>query len=296
MNRLKTLSPADIDHFLSRGYVKLTRCFSRETASEWIGRAWTRLELDGIRRDDPSTWTRPRVHMPNSRFVHWRDFSPRAYGAVCDLLGGEERLEQPCCISDGFIINFSIGTDREWAPPSPQSPGWHKDGDFFRHFLDSPEQGLLTLIIWSDIPEHGGGTFVACDSVAPVARWLRDHPEGVVLSDFSFAPLIHECREFVATDGSVGDIYLLHPFILHASSPNHSGIPRWLTNPPVHLAEPMRFDREDPSEFSPVERTVLRALGVDRLEYRITGQRGRVVSERMKRHAQQLEEERRRQA
>ena len=53
--------------------------------------------------------------------------------------------------SDGFIINFGLGADQPWQPPSPEVSGWHKDGDFFRHFLDSPEQGLLTIVVWSDI-------------------------------------------------------------------------------------------------------------------------------------------------
>jgi hypothetical protein len=53
------------------------------------------------------------------------------------------------------------------AAAVPSSPDWHKDGDFFRHFLDSPEQGLLTIVLWSDIEERGGGTFIAPDSVAP---------------------------------------------------------------------------------------------------------------------------------
>ena len=58
------------------------------------------------------------------------------------------------------------------------SVGWHKDGDFFRHFLDSPEQGLLTFVLWSDIEPRGGGTFVAADSVPVVARTLAAAPGG----------------------------------------------------------------------------------------------------------------------
>ena len=55
----------------------------------------------------------------------------------------------------------------------------HKDGGHFRHFLDSPEQGLLTLLLWSDMLPKSGGTFCALDSVGVVARFLADHPEGV---------------------------------------------------------------------------------------------------------------------
>lgn len=43
--------------------------------------------------------------------------------------------------------------------------------------------------------------------------------------------------------------------------------------------EPMNFNRENPDDFSLVEKTVLRALGVERLDYRITGKRERYYTE-----------------
>ena len=49
--------------------------------------------------------------------------------------------------------------------------------------------------------------------------------------------------------------------MLHRVSGNPSGRPRFITNPTVRLSSPMRFDRQDPAEFSPVELAVLRGLG-----------------------------------
>ena len=60
---------------------------------------------------------------------------------------------------------------------------------------------------------------------------------------------------------------------LHASSPNHSGRPRFMTNPPVALKEPLNFNREDPADFSLVERGVLQALGVERYDFHPTAPR-----------------------
>src|SRR5207237_6523017 len=133
---------------------------------------------------DPSTWEKGQIHMPATKRVTWREFMPKAWGAACDLVGGEEPLKQPCLLGNSFIVNFHNGADRPWQPPSAEAPGWHKDGDFFLHFLDSPEQALLSLIIWSDIGHQGGGTFVCGDSVAPVARFLAAHPEGVRAGGF----------------------------------------------------------------------------------------------------------------
>jgi len=190
------LSAEQIASFVEHGYVRIPECFTREDAQPWLDEAWVRLDYD---RDDPGTWVEKRVHMPSLRHVEVADFAPKVWGAACQLLGGEDRIEQPYRWGNGFIANLGIGADRPWEPPSASSPDWHKDGDFFRHFLDSPEQGLLTIVLWSDIEERGGGTFIAPDSVAPVARLLERHREGVLPDDFPYDELIAQCSAFVET-------------------------------------------------------------------------------------------------
>lgn len=49
---------------------------------------------------------------------------------------------------------------------------WHNDGDFFVHFLDSPEQALLVIPLWSDIAHKGGGTAVNGDGIKYIAKHL----------------------------------------------------------------------------------------------------------------------------
>jgi hypothetical protein len=282
------LTHEHIEHFLARGYVVLHECFTREAARSLTDATFTRLGYDP---DDPSTWREAVIHMPAHRRVDVKAFAPRVWGAVCDLLGGEERIQQPYSWGDGFIVNLREGAERPWEPPSPRTPGWHKDGDFFRHFLDSPEQGLLTLVLWSDIQPRGGATFVAADSVPVVARFLAQHPEGVLPNEFDHQALINQCNHFVEATGQVGDVYLLHPYVLHAKSQNLLGIPRLITNPPVHLREPMSFNRPDPAEFSPVELAVLRGLGVERLDFQPAAPRERVVPPRVARQQKMMEEE-----
>lgn len=282
------LSAEQIDSFIEHGFVRVPECFSRANAQPWLDEAWVRLGYD---RDDPSTWAEQRVHMPSVRHVEVADFAPKVWGAACQLLGGEDRIEQPYAWGNGFIANLGIGADRPWEPPSAASPDWHKDGDFFRHFLDSPEQGLLTIVLWSDIEERGGGTFIAPDSVAPVARLLERRREGVLPDDFPYDELIAQCSTFVETTGRLGDVVLMHPYMLHASSQNHRATARLITNPPIALREPMRFDRDDPAEHSPVERAVLRALGVERLDYRPAAPREDVVPERVLRQERMREEQ-----
>ena len=288
MARYDYLTLEQREQFLAQGYIVLHDCFSREFAAQWVERAWMRLGYDA---DDPATWTKSRIHMPSQEFVDVREFAPKVWGAVCELLGGEERVRQPYRFSDAMIVNLNDGADKPWQPPSASVPGWHKDGDFFRHFLDSPEQGLLTLVLWSDALPQGGSTFVAADSVAPVARFLARHPEGVLPNDYDFRGLITECHDFREATGQVGDVYLLHPYMLHASSQNALARPRFLTNPPASLKEPMNFNRADPNDFSLVEQAILNGLGVDRLDYKPTAPRERVTPERERIQAKMRAEE-----
>ena len=90
---------------------------------------------------------------------------------------------------------------------------------------------------------------------------------------FEFGHLIDKCEEFVEVTGELGDFIILHPYMLHASSNNHSPNVRFMTNPPVVLKDPMNFNREDPAEFSLIERATLHGLGVDRYDFRPTGPR-----------------------
>ena len=101
--------------------------------------------------------------------VEVKTFAPRAFETICDLSSGEEHIAGDLHWGDGFIINFNVGADQDWQEPSAEAPGWHKDGDWFRHFLDSPEQALLYLVVWRDIEPQSGGTFFAPDSVRPSA-------------------------------------------------------------------------------------------------------------------------------
>lgn len=282
-HRFQVLTPEQRRHFIERGYVTIKGCLDRELARRWTDEAYGRLGYDPV---DRSTWTKDIVWMDRNHVAPIRELSPRAWEALCDVCGGEERIETRVMEiesqhfttinatewSDAFIVNFRRGADKPWMKPSVEAGGWHKDGSFFRHFLDSREQGLLTIVYWSDVGHMGGGTFIAPDSVAVVARYLADHPEGVD-PNTDFGALIDQCHEFVEVTGEVGDFIILHPFMLHASSNNHSPVVRFMTNPPVVLKEPMNLNRPNPEDFSLIELATLHGLGVDRYDFQPTAPR-----------------------
>jgi hypothetical protein len=274
------LTSAQLDGFYEKGYVALRGAMPRQVALDFAKDVWVRLGYD---ENDRATWAQHRIHMPSLGGKPVAELAPSVLDAMCQLCGGRERIGGEPHWWDGFIVNLGADDHEErWQPAGPNVPGWHKDGDFFRHFLDSPEQGLLVIVLWSDVVHRGGPTYLATDSVRPVARFLADHPEGVLPGEFSFGSLIGRCERFEEAVGEAGDVFLMHPYLLHASSLNPLRLPRLITNPPIHLAEPMCFDRKD-GAYSPVERAVLNALGVERLEFAPTRPRERVVPERVRR-------------
>jgi hypothetical protein len=120
-----------------------------------------------------------------------------------------------------------------------------------------------------------------------VPRGLPDDKSG----DF-YDGVISECHEFHEMTGNVGDVILLHPLMLHSASVNSLRIPRIITNPPVSLNAPFNFDREDPSQYSIVERKTLQELGKNRLQgWTIKGGRGAVTPARLKAQKQMKEQE-----
>lgn len=286
--RYGQLTDQQVEHFLERGFVVLRGAFDVSAVQQWLDDAWIRFGCD---RDDPQSWTEKRIHLSSRSKVDTRTFAPAAWRAAMDLVGGEGRVAQPWLWGDGFIANLGVGDDRPWQPPSPAVGGWHKDGDFFRHFLDSPEQGLLTFVLWTDMLHQGGGTFVAADSVPVVARFLAEHPEGVLPRDFDYAGLVGQCHDFAEMTGEAGDVVLLHPYTLHATSQNVLGVGRIITNPPLALREPMNFNRVNADEYSLVERVVLRGLGVDDLDFVPAAPRENVVPDRLRRQRARAAEE-----
>lgn len=176
----KHLNQEQIDNFMKYGWLKIPQAFSKEKAAAWTEDIFLRLGYD---INDKSTWKEERINMPSHKQVPLETFAPKALATMCELLGGEERVNSGAATwNDGLIVN--LGTDEwegKWPHPSDLT-NWHVDGDFFMHFLDSPEQGLLVIPLFTNIKEHGGGTMICPDAIGHVARYL------VRMS--SFCPLI----------------------------------------------------------------------------------------------------------
>ncbi|KAK8114058.1 hypothetical protein PG999_006127 [Apiospora kogelbergensis] len=236
--------------FMKNGYLKLSDCFSREQAAEVTEGAWTRL---GMSAGDKSTWTQKKINMPSHRTFDAAELAPRAWSAICELCGGAERVdeERSRYWRDSLIVNLGSAEGEGRPVPPRELDNWHVDGDFF-----------------------GGGTMLCPDAVPKIARWLYDHPEGVsprmvprAHPDFGkeknlewYTELVRGCDEFVEASGTVGDVFLLHPLMMHSATSNALRHPRIITNPPVSFRAPQVFDRED-GNYSLVELKTIQSVG-----------------------------------
>ncbi|KAK8090019.1 hypothetical protein PG997_004980 [Apiospora hydei] len=293
--------------FLKNGYLKLSRCFTREQAAQVTEGVWTRL---GMSADDKSTWTQHKINMPSHR-----TFDAAALCAA-RLVRHLRALRRRRARRRGTLAVLARQPDREpghgrgrGKPVPPRElDNWHVDGDFFVHYLDSPEQALLRCAA------PGGGTMLCPDAVPKIARWLYEHPEGVSPRmvprghpDFTkeknlkwYMELARGCDEFVEASGEVGDVFLLHPLMMHSATSNALRNARIITNPPVSFRAPQVFDRgEKEGDYSLVElKTIQSVGGLDKMKgwrptmprEAIVPMRVRIQEEMKRKELQRLEE------
>lgn len=296
MTKYKVLNQEQVNQFIELGWVKVEQAFPKEVALEAQKIVWQNVEKRGVLRNDRSTWTEEMVQL-NENYEHdefQKCNTKRLADAIEDLVG-EGRWANRTVYGESekkvgygwWPVNFSQGANKPWNVPNT---GWHWDGIHFRHYLDSPEQGLLCLNLFSEIGKQGGGTLVAEGSHKVVAKFLSKQPDGIELGDgirtlnkqhpwfseltasnkkdgtgtiyeqdqiekFMENPYVDEDGiklQVVETTGNPGDVILCHPFLYHAASQNHSGVPRFMCNRTTPLTERINLNRTD-GNYSPLE-------------------------------------------
>lgn len=286
--RCKVLNYEQAVQFVTKGYVVIESAFSKRLADEVCEAAWQEMNAEhGVVAEDPDTWhlafpqSRPSGYIRtkgSGRRLHLKSEAPRAFFAQADVIGGDDRLfdnGEKLHWSDAVIGNLGIPDGREWHSPHPHQMGWHKDGWHFRHFLNSFEQGLLTVPFFSDVLPQSGATFFAQDSIRPVAELLLRspqglHPDSVQGSGYLIPGLIEQCSDLQELTASAGSVALVHPYVLHRVSVNPTRRPRFIANMAVVLRQPMNFHRNGHHPYSLAELAVLHALGVSKINFEMS--------------------------
>ncbi len=251
----QVISASAAEAFIHEGFVVVRKAFARATARALVAEVWSRIEE---KRRARSTWRRPNVQVEELITTGPIDeiFTPR-YRSSVDNLVGAGRWKTSHGIG-WVILRFPGFHTGPWRPPDA---GWHVDGMNFQHHVTSAEQGLVGIEMLTDIQPGGAGTAVRVGSHRTIARRLRAaEPHG--LSYKELRAISEEIADLpvVEITGRAGDVLWMHPYLVHARSPNAGRRVRIAANRCIELLEPLRLDRPNAGDYSLVERAVLDAL------------------------------------
>lgn len=246
---MASLTQQQVNEFIERGFVRLDRAFPKELAERGREILWRDTGCDPA---DPRTWTRPVIRLGDYPQEPFRAaVNMPLLHAAFDQLVGVGRW-QPRGSLGTFPIRFP-------SPEDPGDAGWHVDASFagedgsWRINVRARGRALLMLFLFSDVEEDDAPTRIRVGSHLDTPRFLVPAGEEGV-SYLELAERMGECpsRPIEYATGEAGTVYLCHPFLLHAAQPNRGTRPRFLAQPPLLPAEPIRLEREN-RNYSPVE-------------------------------------------
>lgn len=256
------LDRADIERFVGNGFLRIEGAFPAPLAAE----CRTILCRDtGCDPDDRATWTRPVVRLGDYAQPPFREAAntPILHAAF-DALVGRNRW-QP---------RGSLGTVPVRFPSAepPGDDGWHAEASFYgddgsmRLNVRSRGRALLMLFLFSDVGEHDAPTRILVGShldAPPILAPAGD--AGLTFIEFAARFGSPDGYPMALATGRAGDVYLCHPFLVHAAQPHRGSSPRFMAQPPLLPAEPLSLERAD-GDYSPVERAIRIGLGTGALD------------------------------
>jgi hypothetical protein len=215
------------------GFVRLDEAFPRELARHCRDLLWDQLEEQ---RDDPATWTRPVVRIGSQTDPAFAAAatSPRWVEAIYEV-AGPHAAPTPW-MGGTFAIRFPVDGDSG-------DDGWHIDGSYagpdgwwwVNH--RSAGRALLMLVLLSDVGDDDAPTRIRVGSHHDIAPVLAPFgAAGVSQLAVELPSRTHE-RPLALATGTAGDVYLCHPFLVHAAQRNRGTEPRFLGQPGVPWKE-----------------------------------------------------------
>ncbi len=233
----------DLDAFMSAGYVKIETAAPRSVADEARALLWRRL---GLSPDDPDGWSAP---------VRWTS-DITGQGPFGDLIRSPDLAAalDAVCGRGGWVPRGSLGNIPVRFPVSPPDDdrGGHVDANTplpdGTWTVSGRPHTVLLLTLLSEVSVTDAPTRIRVGSHHDVARVLG--PDPVELAEMG--RLVDEAsagRAVVHATGEPGDMYLVHPFTVHAADEHRGSTPRFMAQAPVMLTSPLT-----PTSSSPLAR------------------------------------------
>ena len=247
-----------VDRFVRDGFIKLEQAVPPDVVDACADLLWAEIDAEP---GDPRTWIEP---------VHWignmaqPPFATAAAAPMLvdalDTLVGPGRWQQRRELG-AFPLRFPHAEE-------PDDAGWHIEGSYtlpgessYFTNVHSGHRAALTLFLFTDVDQDTAPTRIRVGSHLDVPRVLRRHGDrgasGAVLSPQVDAASAH--RPVALATGRAGDVFVCHPFLVHAAQPNHGTRARFMAQPCISPAvEHLEFPYADGD--SPIARTIRQAL------------------------------------
>ena len=252
------LTSDEVESFMLRGFHALRHAFPREVADECRSLMWQQL---GLSPDRPDEWTQPMIRLGSQKGspFHEAAHTPRLE-AAWDQLVGAGRWHAQDGLGGTTPVRFPVNGD-------PGDDGWHIDGSYSHDDeywvnVRSDGRSLLMLFLFSDVGGEDAPTRIRVGSHLDVPAVLAPAGEkGMFFGDVNdWLPNVQERQQAHAT-GEAGDVYLCHPFLLHAADRHHGRTPRFVAQPGLTWTQPL--DLAAPADpDSPVEMAIRIGLGL----------------------------------
>lgn len=250
------MTPEDVERFVRDGFVRIPGAVDRATADACRAELWA---ATGCAPDDPATWTRPVIRLEHFATPPFRAAAntPVLHEAF-DRLVGAGRWEPRAGLGT-VPVRFP-------SPEPPGDDGWHLEGSFpgddgrYRVNLRSRGRALLMLFLFSEVGPDDAPTRIRVGSHLDVPRLLATAgDEGREWFELcADAVPASAQRSLAVATGEPGDVYLCHPFLVHAAQPHRGREPRFMAQPPLLPVGELDLEAADPT---PVARAVLAGLG-----------------------------------
>jgi hypothetical protein len=252
------LSAAEVESFVADGYVPIRGAVPADVVRGCQDMIWRELGQRGVTADDPATWSEPVVRIACPEGGPFADAGTRpALWEAYDQLIGPGRWWQRPGVGGTIPVRFPSLAD-------PGDAGWHIEASYERDGLlwvnvNSLARGLLVIYLFSDVDEDSAPTRIRPGSHLDAARALAPAgPDGLPWTQAAGAAAEASAHRSTAlATGAAGDVFLCHPFLVHAASWPHRGrLPRIIAQPAVALHD--QFPLTPP--LSPVEQAMATAI------------------------------------
>jgi hypothetical protein len=223
----------DAEAFVRDGFVKLAAAAPREVADAARAQLWAQI---GRSPDDPSGWDEPVVWASDMT-------GQGPLGEVARSARLAEALDVVCG-AGGWAPRGALGMIPVRFPGKAviDDRGWHIDANVVQpdggYATGGRPQTMLLLTLLSHVGPDDAPTRIRVGSHRPVGKAMQ----GLVLDPMEAGAVVDEasrsCPVAYAT-GEPGDVYLVHPFTVHAADEHRGGAPRFMAQSPVFLTEPV---------------------------------------------------------